>query len=132
MVGVAKVDNPSYIEALYDSRTQRGSKYRKGSHRYSGVSALPRSNGELVFKNPWEGRAFEVAVAQTHARRYQWREFNNVFVEHISRAGKTGNSSTDYQRWLAALQQLALQKGFVSADELQDLSKLLAAEDNHH
>ena len=98
----------------------------------SGLSALPWSNDELIFKNPWEGQAFGVAVTLTHAGRYRWREFNNVFVEHISRAGKTGNSSTDYQRWLAALEQLALQKGFVSADELQDLSKLLAAEDNHH
>jgi len=52
----------------------------------SGLSALPRSNGELVFENPWEGRAFGVAVALTHAGRYQWRKFNNLFIEHISRA----------------------------------------------
>ena len=98
----------------------------------SGLSALPRSNGELVFKNPWEGRAFGVAVTLPHAGRYQWLEFNNVFIEHISRAEQTGNSSTYYQRSLAALEQLALQKGFVSADELQELATLLAAEDNHH
>jgi nitrile hydratase accessory protein len=98
----------------------------------SGLSALPRSNGEPVFKNPWEGRAFGVAVTLTHVGRYQWREFNNVFIEHISRAGQTGNSSTYYHRRLAALEKLALQKGFVSADELQELSPLLAAEDNHH
>jgi len=62
----------------------------------SGLSALPRSNSELVFKNPWEGRAFGVAVTLPHAGRYQWREFNNVFIEHISRAEQTGNSSTYY------------------------------------
>ena len=33
MVGVAKVDNPSYIEAMYDSRAQPDPKYRKGSHQ---------------------------------------------------------------------------------------------------
>ena len=56
----------------------------------SGLSALPRNNGELVFENPWEGRAFGVAVALTHAGRYQWRKFNNLFIEHISRAEQTG------------------------------------------
>ena len=56
----------------------------------SGLSALPRSNGELVFENPWEGRAFGVVVALTHAGRYQWRKFSNLFIEHISRAEQTG------------------------------------------
>ena len=56
----------------------------------SGLSALPRNNGELVFENPWEGRAFGVAVALTHAGRYQWRKFSNLFIEHISRAEQTG------------------------------------------
>jgi hypothetical protein len=74
----------------------------------SGFSALPRGNGELVFA-PWEGREFGVAVTLPHAGRYQWRESNNVFIEHISWAEQTGNSSTFYQRRLAALGQLALQ-----------------------
>lgn len=106
--------------------------FEKKVTNMSGLSALLRSNGEPVFKNPWEGRAFGVVVTLTHAGRYQWREFNNVFIEHISRAEQTGNSSTYYQRSLAALEQLALQKGFVSADELQELPTLLAADDNHH
>ena len=108
MVGVAKVDNPSYIEALYDSRTQRDSKYRKESHRHERVFSVARGNAELVF-TPWEGREFGVAVTLPHAGRYQWRESNNVFIEHISWAEQTGNSSTFYQRRLAALGQLALQ-----------------------
>ena len=98
----------------------------------SGTSALPRSNGELVFESPWEGRAFGVAVALTHAGRYQWREFNSVFIEHITRAEQSGDSSTYYQRWLAALEELALKKGFVSAQELEKRAQQLAAEDDHH
>ena len=97
----------------------------------SGAYALPRSNGELVFESPWEGRAFGVAVALTHARRYQWREFNRIFVEHIARAEQSGDSSTYYQRWLAALEELALAKGLVSAKELELRAQQLAGEDDH-
>ena len=98
----------------------------------SGASALPRSNGELVFESPWEGRAFGVAVALTHAGRYHWREFSSVFVKHISWAERSGDSSTYYQRWLAALEELALSKGLLTAEELEQRAQQLAAEDNHH
>ena len=97
----------------------------------SGTSALPRSNGELVFENPWEGRAFGVAVALTNAGRYEWREFNRVFIEHITRAEQSGDPSTYYQRWLAALEELALKKGLVSAQELDQRAQQFAAEDRH-
>ena len=97
----------------------------------SGSSALPRSNGELVFENPWEGRAFGVAVALTHAGRYEWREFNSVFIEHIAKAEQSDDPSTYYQRWLAALEELALQKGLVSAQELDQRAQQFAAEDSH-
>ena len=97
----------------------------------SGAFALPRSNGELIFESPWEGCAFGVAVALTHAGRYQWREFNSVFVEHIDQAERPGDSSTYYQRWLAALEELALAKGLVSADEPEQRAQQLAAEDGH-
>ena len=98
----------------------------------SGDSALPRSNGELVFESPWEGRAFSVAVGLTNAGRYEWREFNSIFIEHISRAEQSDDSSTYYQRWLAALEELALKKGLVSAGELEQHAEQLAAEDDHH
>jgi nitrile hydratase accessory protein len=68
----------------------------------------------------------------THAGRYQWREFNSVFIEHIARAEQSGDSSTYYQRWLAALEELALHKGFVSPQELDQRAQQLAAEDDHH
>ena len=97
----------------------------------SGTSALSRNNGELVFESPWEGRAFGVAVALTHTGRYQWQEFSQLFIEHIARAERSGDSSSYYQRWLAALEELALNKGFVSAQELDQRAELLAAEDDH-
>ena len=40
-----------------------------------GELALPRSNGELVFDAPWEGRAFGIAVALNESGAYEWGEF---------------------------------------------------------
>ena len=38
----------------------------------SGSAALPRRNGELVFAEPWEGRAFGLAVALNENGAYDW------------------------------------------------------------
>ena len=37
-----------------------------------GPGALPRSNGELIFNEPWEARAFGMAVAMESQGTYQW------------------------------------------------------------
>ena len=83
-----------------------------------GVQALPRSNGELVFEAPWEGRAFGVAVRLNEDNRYEWREFVDRLVDEIAVAERDGVDSTYYERWLASLEQLLIAKGFVTAEEL--------------
>ena len=83
-----------------------------------GVQALPRSNGELVFEAPWEGRAFGVAVRLSEDNRYEWREFVDRLVDEIAVAERDGVDSTYYERWLASLEQLLIAKGFVTAEEL--------------
>ncbi len=59
-----------------------------------GAVALPRSNGELVFEAPWEGRVFGVAVALNQDGVYQWREFRERLAGEISAAESTGSSSS--------------------------------------
>ena len=83
-----------------------------------GAKALPRSNGELVFEAPWEGRAFGVAVCLSEDKRYEWREFVDRLVDEIAVAERDGVDSTYYERWLASLEQLLIAKGFVTAEEL--------------
>jgi len=107
-----------------------------GVHDIGGSSGFgpvtDHSKAEPTFHDPWEGRAFGGAVGLTNAGRYEWREFNSIFIEHISRAEQSGDSSTYYQRWLAALEELALKKGLVSVGELGRHAEQLAAEDDHH
>ncbi len=81
--------------------------------------ALPRKNGELVFDAPWEGRAFGMAVALNENGEYEWREFQTMLAAEIPDAELSNDSSTYYERWLASLEKLLLDKGMLEAKELE-------------
>jgi nitrile hydratase accessory protein len=83
-----------------------------------GDAALPRSNGELVFEAPWEGRAFGIAVALNEQDVYPWRSFRDALVERIAADEATGVSTTYYERWLASLEMLLLRQGIVTREEV--------------
>jgi len=81
--------------------------------------ALPRRNGELVFEAPWEGRAFGMAVALNESGEYDWSEFQNMLAAEIADAEQGHDTSTYYERWLASLEKLLLDKGMLEATELE-------------
>ena len=83
-----------------------------------GAAALPRDNGELIFEAPWEGRAFGIAVALNDQRVYEWREFRDELVEKIAADEAAAGQSPYYGRWLAAMEQVLLKRGLVTAEEL--------------
>ena len=83
-----------------------------------GGLALPRSNGELVFAAPWEGRAFGIAVALNEDGVYQWRDFQRRLAEEIAAASPDEEGSAYYERWLASLERLLLEHGMVTREEL--------------
>ena len=84
-----------------------------------GDAALPRSNGELVFEAPWEGRAFGIAVVLNEDGRYSWREFRDQLVAEIATEKAADTPSSYYQQWLASLERLAVAKGLVTEAELE-------------
>src|ERR1051325_2954282 len=84
-----------------------------------GPAALPRKNGELVFEAPWEGRVFGMAVALSDQRVYGWGGFRRRAVQEIADADARGASSTYYERWLAAFENLLTSQGLLSAAELE-------------
>jgi len=83
-----------------------------------GPEALPRSNGELVFEAPWEGRIFGVAVALNDRRVYGWDDFRARLIDEIATAEACGAESGYYERWLAAFEKLLLDRGLVTSAEL--------------
>ena len=55
-----------------------------------GELALPRSNGELMFAAPWEGRAFGIAVALNEGGAYEWGEFQRRLADEIAGCRRRG------------------------------------------
>ncbi len=96
-----------------------------------GAEALPRRNGELVFEAPWEGRAFGIAVALGNRGLCRWRDFHQRFVAEIAEAEGSDEPSTYYQRWLAALERLVIDKGLATLDELDRKMAEQAARDSN-
>ncbi len=85
----------------------------------TGGEALPRKNGELVFEEPWEGRAFGLAVAMNEGGIYGWADFRDRLVEETVADEKHGEQTGYYQRWVRALERLALDRGLVTSTELE-------------
>ncbi|MGE0059435.1 MAG: nitrile hydratase accessory protein [Dehalococcoidia bacterium] len=100
-----------------------------------GEAAPPLKNGELVFEEPWESRAFGIAVALEAQGAYPWRDFRDELVEEIAHADSHGETTTYYQRWLEALESLLLKKGLISAEDLaarhEEYASGLHDEDGH-
>ena len=83
-----------------------------------GPAAMPRRNGELVFNQPWEGRAFGMAVALRDSHRFGWEAFRVRLEREIAAAGPADDGTRYYERWLAAFEHLLVDEGLVSSDEL--------------
>ena len=84
-----------------------------------GDTALPRRNGELVFEAPWEGRAFGIAVALNESGLYRWPEFQSRLASKTAGAERGGEASTYYERWLASLERLLVEKDLLTPEELE-------------
>lgn len=83
-----------------------------------GPEAPPRKNGELVFDALWEGRAFGMAVTLHDQGVYPWRAFRDSLVDVIAKADAESDESPYYERFLAALEHLAVAQGLVTREEL--------------
>jgi nitrile hydratase accessory protein len=91
----------------------------RGIADLGGPAALPRRNGELVFTSPWEGRAFGIAVALEANHRYTWSAFSERLAGEIAHAGPDADPARYYERWLAALERVMLDRGLLGRDELE-------------
>lgn len=77
---------------------------------------------QAVFGEPWEARAFAVAVALCEAGQFKWTEFQQSLIDEIGAAEKTGRATSGgadyYRHWLSALTRLLEAKGIVGDAEL--------------
>ncbi len=93
-------------------------------------AAIPRRNGEPIFGEPWESRVFAVAVALCERGLYEWDEFRERLIAEISAADQRADPSTYYERFLAALERLMLDKGICLREEIDRRAATESADDD--
>jgi len=74
-----------------------------------GTAAPPRSNGGLGFAEPWEGRAFGLAVALHSTGTFTWTAFSTQLASSIASWEKghaPGEAYSYYRCWLDALETI--------------------------
>lgn len=94
-----------------------------------GPAAPPRSNGELVFAEPWEGRAFGMVVALHEAGHFTWPQFQSALIARIAaweEAPAQNESRHYYHHWLGALEDVLARSGTVPTDEIIARAEMLA------
>ncbi|MGH3768254.1 MAG: nitrile hydratase accessory protein [Pseudonocardiaceae bacterium] len=95
-----------------------------------GPAAPPRNNGELVFTEPWESRAFGLAVTLYDAGVFEWPQFQVALVTQIAawEGGHPAGECFNYYRcWLAALESVLAAAGMISPDDVVARAAVLAA-----
>jgi nitrile hydratase accessory protein len=104
-----------------------------------GPAAPPRSNGELVFAEPWESRAFGLAMALNAGGVFEWEDFRQQLIAAIGEAERDADPSEPYSYyrcWLLALERVLDAGGVVSSEQLvhraEELDSRPAGHDHGH
>jgi nitrile hydratase accessory protein len=82
---------------------------------------LPRDDDGPVFREPWEARAFAVALALHEGGLFTWTEWAATLAAQIKRAQAAGDADsgdTYYRHWLATLETLVAAKGVAPSEML--------------
>lgn len=86
------------------------------------LPALPRDAEGPVFNQPWEAKAFALAVRLSEAGRFTWPEWVKTFSQEIEAAQQRGDpdlGDTYYRHWLNALERICAAKGLVGEADLR-------------
>ena len=87
----------------------------------SGPAAPPRRNGELVFAEPWESRAFGMAMALHAGGAFEWETFRQELMAAIARWEGAHDPDDDwsyYRCWLDALERVLASERLVSEGDV--------------
>ena len=100
-----------------------------------GPAAPPRSNGELVFAEPWESRAFGLAMALNASRVFEWEDFRRQLITAVAEAERDATDAEPYSYyrcWLLALERVLAAGGVVSTEQLVARAEELGARPDGH
>ncbi|MGY4650788.1 nitrile hydratase accessory protein [Mycobacterium sp. URHB0021] len=91
--------------------------------------APPRANGELVFAEPWESRAFAMAVSLYDAGMFTWPQFQAALIARLASWEASSTKNLDwnyYHHWLGALEDLIAGCGALLPDDVTTRAAALA------
>jgi len=91
-------------------------------HAAIAVPGVPRDAEGPVFAEPWQARAFAMALALHDAGLFTWPEWAAALADEIKRAQAAGDPDTGatyYDHWLKTLERLVAAKGATSAETLR-------------
>lgn len=91
-----------------------------------GPAAPPRVNGELVFAEPWESRAFGLAMTLHAGGGFDWEAFRQQLMAAIARAETAGGEWSYYRCWLEALEAVMVAEGLVAGGDVERRAVALA------
>ena len=98
-----------------------------------GLGALPRSNGELAFDAPWQGRLFGLVVHLCNSGCFEWDEFKRHLIAVIedSDVRDTRDPSVYYRQFGEAFCRLAAEKNFFDESTLEQRTRIEAQRLTH-
>jgi nitrile hydratase accessory protein len=101
----------------------------------AGPAAPPRRNGELVFAEPWESRAFGLALALHAGGSFEWEAFRQQLMAAIAgweARHPQGGDWAYYPCWLEALETVLVREALIGPGELDQRAGELAARPAGH
>jgi nitrile hydratase accessory protein len=85
------------------------------------LPGIPRDEEGPVFREPWEARAFAMAVALHGRGVFTWPEWADALAGEFKQAQAKGDADTGetyYRHWLATLEKLVASKNVTTEDAL--------------
>lgn len=68
------------------------------------LSSIPRAGDEPVFAEPWEARAFALAVSLHAAGLFTWPQWAARLAVELNNNTEAGGAQSYYQVWLTTLE----------------------------
>ena len=92
--------------------------------------AIPRGpDGEPLFAEPWEARAFAMVVGLHGRGLFDWSAFQALLIEEIGRSEAAGEPRPYYLNWLMAAERLVESLGLAQRTEVDAVVAHLRPED---
>ena len=85
------------------------------------LPGLPKDDDGPVFAEPWQAKAFALALELHQQGLFEWREWAETLAEEIEAAQARGDpdlGNTYYEHWLRALERLVQGKGAADGEAL--------------